>query len=64
MFHKLKIKKMAKSKKVAKVIEEEVESTVILNLPKEEPQYPGSGSRDFNKGKAVFEEEAEGTTEE
>ncbi len=59
---------MAKSKKVAKVIEEVVvevvESTVILNLPKEEPQYPGSGSRDFNKGKAVSEEEAEGTTEE
>lgn len=60
---------MAKSKKVAKVVEEEVvvevvESTVILNLPKEEPQYPGSGSRDFNKGKAVSEEEAEGTTEE
>lgn len=51
---------MAKSKKVVEEIEvieviEVVESTVILNLPKEEPNYPGSGSRDFNKGKIISE---------
>lgn len=59
---------MAKSKKIAKVVEEVVvevvESTVILNLPKEEPQYPGSSSRDFNKGKVVSEVVPEETTEE
>lgn len=48
---------MAKSKKVVEEIEviEAVESTVILNLPKEEPNYPGSGSRDFSKGKVISE---------
>lgn len=51
---------MAKSKKIEKVVEtitltETVESTVVLNLPKEEPNYPGSGSRDFNKGKVASE---------
>lgn len=54
---------MAKSKKIAKVVEEVVvevvESTVILNLPKEEPQYPGSSSRDFDKGKVVSEDATE-----
>jgi hypothetical protein len=61
---------MAKSKAVEEVVVEEVviESTVVLNLPKEEPEYPGYGSRDFGKKEIASEEEAEvlpeDTTEE
>lgn len=48
---------MAKSKKVVveEVAVEVVESTVVLNLPNEEPVYPGCVSRNFSKGK-VFSE--------
>jgi hypothetical protein len=51
---------MAKSKKVVEEIEvveiiETVESTVILNLPKEEVIYPGHNSRDFGKGQVAPE---------
>lgn len=48
---------MSKSKKEVEVVEElveaieTVESTVILNLPKEESSCPGSGTRNFSKGK-------------
>lgn len=56
---------MAKSKAVEEVVVEEVviESTVVLNLPKEEPNYPGSGSRDFNKGKVISEDITEEESE-
>lgn len=57
---------MAKSKAVEEVVVEEVviESTVVLNLPKEEPNYPGSGSRDFGKKEVTPEVTPEDTTEE
>jgi len=47
---------MAKSKIVEEVVEELFESTVVLNLPKEEPEYPGFGSRDFGKKEVTPEE--------